>query len=150
MLSLHQCSCDRSPKERTRRTRTRPNEMHERERNGRNETHGTEMNVYSMPMRIPISRMSDICATHGVTTEVNAPDKRPYRAAKMMIATRLLPNIQKTRHESPAKKAEGQRRLNRPILSDNQAGATRPKTPPAFMTDRTQNAALDDMFRVSV
>lgn len=117
---------------------------------GHNGTHGTDMSVYSAPMRVPISRMSDICATHGVMTEVNAPDKRPYRAAKTAIETGPLLNIQKTRHVNPERKAVGHRRLKRPILSDNQAGATRPKTPPAFMIESTQNAASDDMWRDSV
>jgi len=108
---------------------------------------GTEMSVYSAPMRVPISRMSDICATHGLMTEMSAPDKRPYKAAKRAIETESLPNIQKTRHVSPQRKAEGHRRLNRPILSDNQAGATRPKIPPAFMIESTQNAVLDERFR---
>jgi len=111
---------------------------------------GTEMSVYSAPMRVPISRISDICATHGVTTEMNAPDKRPYRMANTTTATRSLANIQKTRHKSPERKAEGQRRLNRPILSDSHAGATRPTTPPAFKADRTQNAALGEMCRDSL
>lgn len=45
------------------------------------ETHGKERMLYSMPMRVPICLMSDICAMHGTMSALNAPLKKPYTAA---------------------------------------------------------------------
>lgn len=44
-------------------------------------THGKDRMLYSIPMRMPISLMSEICAMHGTTSALNAPLKKPYTAA---------------------------------------------------------------------
>lgn len=95
------------------------------------------MMLYKIPIRLPISLISEICATHGVTTEMKAPEKNPYVAEKNISDTRSLANSQSTRLSSPDMKAEGARRLNRPMMSDRYAGAILPKMPPAFITART-------------
>jgi hypothetical protein len=81
--------------------------------------------------------MSEIWATQGVITEMNAPEKKPYTAANSMSEMRDFVNIQNTRQERPEKNAEGVRRLKRPTVSDRYAGAIRPNTPPAFITAKT-------------
>lgn len=75
------------------------------------------MIVYNIPIFVPTSRNSDICVTHGVMTEINAPEKIPYVAANNMSETRALENSQNIRQERPERKAEGMRRLNRPMAS---------------------------------
>lgn len=93
--------------------------------------------MYSIPIRAPICSISEIWATQGVTREINAPEKKPYREEKSIIETRDLAKSQKTTQERPEKNAEGVRRLNLPTLSERTAGAMRPSTPPAFMTAST-------------
>jgi hypothetical protein len=95
------------------------------------------MMVYNIPILVPIWRISEIWATHGVITEMNAPEKNPYARANRMTTTNDLENIQNTRHATPEKKADGMRMLKRPMISERYAGAIRPKNPPAFITART-------------
>lgn len=40
-------------------------------------THGKERILYNMPILTPICAISDICATHGVTTDTKEPDRNP-------------------------------------------------------------------------
>ena len=100
-------------------------------------THGNEMMLYRMPNLVPICHIFEICATHGVTSEINAPEKNPYSEENSITETKDFANNQTTTQESPEKNAEGMRRLNRPMLSEIQAGAILPSTPPAFMTANT-------------
>ena len=95
--------------------------------------------LYSIPILVPICRISEIWATHGVITDINAPEKNPYKAENSITATNDLANIQTTRHTRPEKNADGTRRLKRPMVSERYAGAMRPKNPPAFMTARRLN-----------
>jgi hypothetical protein len=76
------------------------------------------MMLYSMPILVPICPISDICATHGVTSDINAPEKNPYSEEKSITEANDFANNQTTTQESPEKKAEGVRRLNRPMLSE--------------------------------
>ena len=46
----------------------------EKERKG---THGKEKILYKTPILVPISDISDICATHGLTTDTKEPEKNP-------------------------------------------------------------------------
>ena len=41
------------------------------------ETHGKERILYRMPILVPICLISDICATHGLTTETKDPETNP-------------------------------------------------------------------------
>ena len=40
-------------------------------------THGKEIILYSMPILVPICDISDICATHGLTTDTKDPEMNP-------------------------------------------------------------------------
>lgn len=106
-------------------------------------THGKDIMLYNIPILLPICLISDICATHGVTTEMNAPDENPYAAAKSIRGTIDLANCQKTRQRRPEIKAEGKSRLKRPTASEMHAGSMRPSTPPAFITARTGSDMRD-------
>jgi len=81
--------------------------------------------------------MSDIWATHGVTSEMKAPEKNPYTAENNITDTTDFAKSQKTTHEKPERNAHGTSRLKRPMVSEMYAGAILPSTPPAFMTART-------------
>lgn len=100
-------------------------------------THGNDNTLYNIPILIPISLISEICATHGFMSEMKAPDKKPKIVEKTMITAKLWANIQMKRQDSPARRAEGYRRLKRPTASESMAGIIRPKTPPAFIAERT-------------
>jgi hypothetical protein len=91
------------------------------------------MMLYSIPILVPIARISDIFATHGVMTEMNAPEKKPYVAAKSMREMMDLEKSQNSREVKPQRNAEGVRMLKCPIASETYAGAIRPNTPPAFI-----------------
>lgn len=71
-----------------------------------------------MPILAPICPISEICATQGVTSEMNAPEKNPYSEENSITETKDFANNQTTTQESPEKNAEGIRRLNRPTLSE--------------------------------
>ena len=95
------------------------------------------MMLYNSPIRMPISLISEICAIQGTMSALNAPEKKPYTAAKSMIVTRFVVNGQNTRIESPERNAHGTRMLNLPRESETKGGTRRPRIPPAFITDRT-------------
>ena len=95
--------------------------------------------LYSIPILVPIRGMSEIWATQGIITEMKAPEKNPYKAENSITVTNDLANIQTMRHTKPEKKADGMRRLKRPMVSERYAGAMRPKNPPAFITARMWN-----------
>ncbi|KAG6896596.1 hypothetical protein C0992_007254 [Termitomyces sp. T32_za158] len=96
-----------------------------------------------MPNLTPIWLKSEIWATHGVMTDINAPEKNPYTAANTISPTRFFVNIQKTREENPEKNAEGMRRLKRPRESER---ATR-QEPIARRTYLVSEKVFHDMQR---
>lgn len=101
------------------------------------ETYGIDIMVYNIPTFVPISLSSDIWAMHGVVRETNAPAKKPYNAANIMVVATVRATVHMKRQERPAIRAQGNKQLNRPMASDNMAGAIRPRTPSPFMTART-------------
>ncbi|KAK1218315.1 hypothetical protein PQX77_019007 [Marasmius sp. AFHP31] len=84
--------------------------------------------------------MSEIRATHGVTTLMKAPEQNPYSKEYTMSLSMSLAVVQHAIVNNPLKNAEGTRRLKCPMRSDSIAGAIRPKTPPALRTVREMNA----------
>lgn len=71
-----------------------------------------------MPIRAPISVISEICATHGVITEMKAPEKNPYIAQNTMICVTDFAKSQNTTQRSPERNAEGTSKLKRPMVSE--------------------------------
>lgn len=108
---------------------------------------GKEITLYNTPIFFPISRTSDICATHGVITEMNDPEKNPYKMEKAITDESERARIHSARQRTPDKNAEGARMLKRPMVSDRMAGAMRPKTPPKFIRARTRYEVSRDMER---
>lgn len=76
------------------------------------------MMLYSIPMRTPKRSKSEICATQGVISAINAPEKNPYVAAKSIRAVSPRAISQMVTQVSPERNAAGVSRLKRPMVSD--------------------------------
>lgn len=46
-------------------------------RESEQDTHGTDMTLYNIPILVPTCPLSEIQAMEGVSTEMKAPDKKP-------------------------------------------------------------------------
>jgi len=88
----------------------RGGKMHKIRRKQQN-THGNEMTLYKAPILLPISLMSEICATHGVTTLMKAPEQNPYSREYRMSLSKSLAVVQHAIVNNPLKNADGTRRL---------------------------------------
>ena len=90
---------------------TRPRHCQIRTKSIRKITHGTEMTLYSIPIRVPTCPLSEIHAIQGVSTEMNAPDKNPNRPANTINSARFLTLSHNASIERPERNADGVRRL---------------------------------------
>ena len=70
-------------------------------------THGKDTMENKIPTRVPISRMSEIAATHGMMSALNAPAKKPYIAANSMMDVIVVAKGQNTSVRRPMRKTEG-------------------------------------------
>jgi hypothetical protein len=80
----------------------------------------------AVPVRVPISRISEICAMTEGTSGMNPPDAKPKRTPYAMIAAELLAGIHKAIVNAPDRKATMMIALKRPSLSAANPETTRP------------------------
>ena len=81
---------------------------------------------YTMPVRTPMSRMSEICATTAGVSEMKDPEPKPKQTLKAMVVARA-PGSQRAGMRIVVKVRLRIMTLNRPKRSARKPAATRPK-----------------------